>query len=185
MFRKPLQISLLALFLGLVALFATIPGSWAHFKFTIGNFDREGEMLAIEDTLRLFSGTVAGFYASGGNLAGLNMFPAEKLIKRRIFQDIEINLTNGHLLIMDRDRTVVKEILFSSPEHATVVRDEAWFLQYQEAATRRPLSGKKANLITVRYLLKKMWGRWIIVDYDVYGRNDAVSPVRPERLARW
>lgn len=182
---KPVRIIVLALFLALVAAIVTTPGGWAHFKFTVGNFDRDGEMLDIQDTIRLFSATVAGFYVSGGNLTGLNMFPAEKMIKRMVILDIRVNAEKGRLLVLDRDRSEVRNVLFGGPTHAAAVLDETWFMQYQDAVTRRPLSGKKANVITVRYILKKMWSRWVVVEYEVYGRNDEIPPVQRERFARW
>jgi hypothetical protein len=113
------------------------------------------------------------------------MFPAQNLIKRKIFLDIRLNQEAELVLVTDRDRSDVRHITFLDPDHAWAVVDEAWFMQYQNAATRRPVSGKKANFITVRYLLNKTGGKWLVTEYDVYGRNDRIPPVPPERLASW
>lgn len=174
-----------AMFLSFIAAFLTDAGSWDYFRFKMGNYDFNKERAAIKDSVRLFSATLAGFYASGGSTAGLNMFPAEKLIKRRIFQEMNINRQSGLVLVADRDRSDVRQIIFSGPAHATAVVDESWFMQYQNAETRRPVSDKKANLIAMRYFLKKQWGKWIVVEYEVYGRDDSMPPVQNERFLKW
>lgn len=185
MSTKPVRISVLALLLAVVAAFSTTPGSWSLFRFKIGNYDREGETESIGQTIQLFSATLAGLYLTVGNSPGLNIFPATNLIKRRILQEIRTNLDSGVVLAVDRDRSDVRQVLFSDSSHATAVVDEAWYMQYQDPASRRPVASKKANFITVRYYLKKMWGRWTVMDYEVYGRDDSIPPVQHERFVQW
>jgi hypothetical protein len=178
-------IGVISAVLSLLAAFLSTPGSGDQFRFKIGYYDRQAEEAAIQDTLALFRATLAGFYMTGGNVAGLNMFPAEKMLKRNIFKDININLDAGRVLVMDRDRIELKQIVFSDRNHATAVFDETWFMQFQNAGTRRPLSGNKANLITARYFLKKMWSRWVVISYEVYGREDILPPVDEARFIAW
>ncbi len=174
-----------ALFLSMAVIIAGTPGSLQHFKFKIGNYDINGETAAIKDSIRLFSATIAGFYSTGGNPAGLNMFPAEQMIKRRIFMDISYNQKAGKVLVMDRDKSSYRQVLFAGPMHAVAVVDEDWFSVYRDYNTRKPISDKKANLITIRYLLKKMWGRWIVVEYEVYGRKDTIATLPVKNFIRW
>ncbi|MBI4839247.1 MAG: hypothetical protein HY806_08955 [Nitrospirae bacterium] len=173
-----------ALIIALVAVFISAPGSYDFFRFKMGNYDIRGETASVKDAIKLFSASISGFYASGGNPAGLNMFPAEKLIKRRIFMDINYAKKAGQALVMDRDKSDIKQITFMDPVRAVAVVNESWFNEYQDYETRKKLSNKKANIITVRYFLKKMWSKWIVVEYEVFGRDDKIPPVPVEWFVR-
>lgn len=162
------------------------PGAYQYYCFKTRDYMREREALQIRETVKFFSATIAGFYATGGaTSAGLNMFPADRMIKRRIFQDINNWMGEGKLLVMDRDRSVVKEVKFIGPDRAVALVDENWFNVYQDRKTRRQISAKKANFITVRYFLKKMWGRWIVIEYYVYKQGEPLPLLPLERLALW
>lgn len=172
--------------LALIASAAGKPGAFEYYRFKTGSFPREQEAAQIKDTIKFFSSTIAGFYATGGATPmGLNLFPSEKMIKRRIFQDINNWKGDGKLLVMDHDKSTVKEVKFIAPDRAVAVVDEKWFNVYQDSMTRRPISSKKANFITVRYFLKKMWGRWIVVEYEVHQQGESLPLLSPERLAGW
>lgn len=171
--------------LAFIASVAGMPGAYEYYRFKTGNFPREQEISGIKNTIKLFSATVAGLYASGGIVAGLNTFPAEKLVKRRILQDIRMSKNEGKLYVMDRDKSKVNDIKLFSPDRAIAVVDEDWFGVYQNSVTRRQISGKKANLITVRYFLKKMWGKWVIVDYEIHARGEALPSVTAEVVLKW
>ncbi|MDA8084226.1 MAG: hypothetical protein M0024_11270 [Nitrospiraceae bacterium] len=86
---------------------------------------------------------------------------------------------------MDRDRSTFRKITFLSPERAVAIVDESWFIVLQNYTTRRQISGRKADFVTVRYFLKKMWGRWIIVDYEVYPQGEVPAPLPADRLFSW
>lgn len=185
MTRTYVMVAASAALAAVVAAFATTPGSGGQFRFKVGQFDSEGEKREIAETLKLFSATYAGFYVSGGNPEGLRSFPAEMMIKRRIFMDINSYREAGLVFALDRDRSDIKEIRFADATHAAATADEFWFMQFQNAATRRPLSAKKANFVTVRYFLKKQWGKWIVLEYEVYGQGDELPPLETERIAAW
>ena len=180
-----MRIGITALALAAAATFASAPDALQWFRFRVGNYDMAGETASIGATIKLFSSCVAGFYDSGGVKTGLNVIPAENLVKRRIFQDIQNMKNVGLLLVIDRDKSVVKDVRFIDMTHAVAVVDEDWFFAMQEYGTRKPLSGKKANIITVRYFLRKVWGRWIVSEYEVYGRGDGMPPVDSARYGRW
>lgn len=169
----------------LIAALAFTPGGWDAFRYRTGGYDIEGETKAVKESIRLFSATYAGFYASAGGLEGLNVIPAAQMVKRRIFQDILAVLDTGRVLVLDRDRSDVRRVQFTDLTHAVAVVDEAWFMAYQDYFTRRPLPDKKANYVTVRYFLKKQWGRWIVFEYDVFGQEDQLPPLRPEVVNTW
>lgn len=177
MLNKYTRIIAGALLLGVIAAIASTPGGWQQFKFRIGNYNREGETRDIAQAIKLFSASIGGFYATAGDLGGLNAFPAERMIKRRIFQDININMQAGKVLVMDRDSSELRKVHFIAPDHAIAVVDESWFMQFQNVADRKPVSDKKANFILVRYDMKKIFGRWMIDVYDVYGLDDTIPLV--------
>ena len=171
--------------LAVAVVFAVTPGSWQHYRFLTDRYDFNAEFDEVAASLRQFSGLMATFYMTGGPTEELNAFPAEKMLKRRIFIDISSMIRQGVILVTDRDATVYREIAFLDPRHAVAVTDEDWYLAYQTAVGRRPLSTKKLNQVTVRYYLKKQWGRWIVLDYDVFGQGDTLPSVPAEKIVRW
>lgn len=160
------------------------PGAYDFFRFTIDSEARGQETEAVKDTLKLFHGTLAGFYATGYT-AGLTQFPADNLVRRRIFQDIRNWEQAGKILVMDRDKSTVKEISFITPELSMALVDENWYGVYQDLRTRRQISEKKANIIAVRYYLKKKWGRWIVFEYEVYPQGEPIPPVTVAQVLKW
>lgn len=170
----------------LAAVLALTPGSWTQYRFETGRYDYEGEKAQILSSLKLFSATMAGFYMTGGKVGeGLNIIPAASMIKRRIFMDINMYTISNVVFVPDRDRTVSRETTFLSPVHAVAVTDEDWVNVYQDAVTRRPRSGKKFNPVTVRYYLKKMGGKWIVLDYEVHTREEKLPPVPADKVLQW
>lgn len=172
-------------FFALIVVLAVTPGSWTYYRFVTDRYDFDGETAEVMSSLKLFSATIAGFYMTGGSTEGLNVFPAEKMIKRRIFMDLSSLNISEKILVTDRDRTYYREITFLSPIHAVVVADEEWYFAYQNAVTRRPLSTKKLNALTVRYYMKKTWGKWLVLEYDVFSRDDELPPYSVEKIVRW
>lgn len=165
--------------------FATTPEGYLNYRYALGNYSRAAEDRAIRETIKLFSATAAGIFLTGGGMQGINILPAEQLVKRRIYQDTRFLADMGMVLAHDRDRSDVREIRVLSPFHAVALVNEAWFLAYQDIFTRQLLSNKKADIITVRYLLKKNGGRWGIVDYEVYVREDEIPPLDTARFLKW
>ena len=161
------------------------PRAYEYCSFMTRPELREREEGQIKSTINFFSSTLAGFYSIGEpTSAGLNQFPAEKMIKRRLFQDIKSWKDEERLLVMDRDKSTVRSIRFVAPDRAVAVVDENWFSAYQDLS-RRPVSDKKADMITVRYFLKKTGGLWIVMEYEVYPQGDQLPSFPEERFAKW
>lgn len=173
---------------GMMAILACLigtPGSYEFYRLKTHGYVREQETEAVKSAIKLFSSTVAGFYGSGGYVSGLNIFPGDKPLKRRFFQEILISQQAGRLYVLDRDISKVKQVLFVSPDHAVAVVNENWYGVWQDAKSRRPVSAKQANIITVRYYLKKMWSRWIIIEYEVHKQDEMLPPALIERFTTW
>lgn len=178
MYGRVVRNAAAAFFAAFIVALAATPGGYNQFRFSLGNYNRLAEDQAIRETLKLFSGTTAGIFLTGGGMQGINILPADQLVKRRIYQDTRYLLNQGMVLAHDRDRSDVRQVRLLSPSHAIAIVDEAWFLAYQNSATRRLLSNKKANFITVRYFLRKVGGKWGVMDYEVYPRNQKIPEVR-------
>ncbi len=184
--KKRLAIMVAGIILAFIVSLVDRPGAYEYYRFKTGNFPEGRETAQIRNAIKWFSALTAGFYATGGvTPTGLNTFPADNPVKRRIFQDIQNWLNAKEMLVMDRDKSTVKQILFTSPDKAIVVVDEDWFSVHRDSVTRRRLSEKRANLITVRYFLKKRWGNWVVVEYEVYEQKESLPPLPSERLAIW
>jgi hypothetical protein len=160
------------------------PGAYDHYRFYTHGYLKKQETEAVKGTVKLFSSRISGFYSTGF-VAGINTFPAEKMVKRRIFQDIRNWEESNRLLVMDRDKSTFKQIIFYAPDTASAEVDENWFVVFQDRLSRQYISAKKGNILTVRYYLKKKWGRWIIIEYDVYNQGDKLPPVPVERVLKW
>jgi len=169
----------------LIAVLAVTPGSWTYYRFKTDRYDYASEAEALGASVKLFGATMAGFYMTGGNPEGLNSFPANPLVKRRVFMDLNGLLMSKQIFVMDRDTRELRDLVFLSPVHAVVVTDENWFFAYQDAETRRPLSTKKFSKLTIRYYMKKKWGKWIVMDYDVFDREDTLPPLLKEKILQW
>lgn len=183
--KKYLLMIAAAWIFALAAVITVGPGRWNYFRFKLGHYDLETETQEVVASLRLFSATMASFYMTGGSQEGLNVFPAGTMIKRRIFTDLSSLGISGKVLVIDRDKTMFRNVDFLSPVHAAAATDEDWYFVYQDAKTRRQLSSKKFNPVTVRYYLKKEWGKWIVLDYDVFSREEALTPIDAEKIIRW
>ncbi|MEF9426676.1 MAG: hypothetical protein L0956_05720, partial [Candidatus Mariimomonas ferrooxydans] len=158
-----------------VSLF-THDNSLHYLRFHLNLYDTATEEKTIEDTLRLFNKHFATFFNTGGNLGGLNEFPAANLIKRRIVQEINEWTKNNQILVYDRDIFEIEQTVFLSPERAVTVAQEVWFLNVQNKQDRKEKSGVKASPIRIRYFLKKLDSRWRVIEYEVFGKDNDIPP---------
>lgn len=175
MTRKSVILTVVAGILAALSLsFATSEQSLANFRFHAGLFDRTAARKNVEQTLKKFNVHFASFFNTGGMLEGLNEFPAENMVKRRVFQDINTLLSANTIMVYDKDQFKLKDVAFIDPLRAVAIADEVWFLSLHDAKTRARLSGVKASTIQVRYLLRKQEGGWRVVDFQVFAKDDAI-----------
>lgn len=165
----------------MVSLFSHSEGL-QNFKFQLGMYDEAIDEKAIAETLKLFNKHFATFFNTGGNLAGLNEFPAANMIKRRIFQEINKWTKDNQIIVYDKDVFEIETIDLLDPVSAVVLVKEVWFLSIQERETRKHLSPVKANPLRVRYFMKKTDGSWRVVEFEVFAGTDDITPVRIERF---
>src|SRR5574337_86155 len=83
----------------------------ASLKLHLASFHKDRE--AIERTISQYNKNSAGFYATSGEvLGGLNVIHATQLIKRRLFQDINMLKRDNVLLIFDLDSQKITDVRF-------------------------------------------------------------------------
>lgn len=120
----------------------------------------------IKKTLKLYNSCFQDFYASGGMHTKLDEFPATKQVKHELFRDIGFLTENRRVMIYDfADQSIVK-ISFPAPAKAEVEVTEEWNFLYQKLADRSPFTKVRGFTQGVRYTLKEMNGRWLVVDWE-------------------
>jgi hypothetical protein len=150
-----------------------------HLRFKLGLYDKAALEKSVEDTLKLFNKNFATLFNTGGETAfALNAFPAENMIKRRVFQEINEWNKKNRVLVYDKDVFELEETVLLSTGRAVAVAREVWFLNVQNRQNRREKSGVKASPIRVRYYLEKVNDRWKVMEFEVFGKDDAVPPMR-------
>ncbi len=150
-----------------------------HLRFQLGLYDKAAVEKSVEDTLKLFNKNFATLFNTGGNMSlALNAFPAENMIKRRVVQEISDWNKDNRILVYDKDVFEMEETVLLSPNRAAAVAREVWFLNVQNRQNRREKSGVKASPIRVRYYLEKVNNRWMVMEFEVFGNDDAVPPMR-------
>ncbi|HPR63304.1 MAG TPA: hypothetical protein PK014_03710 [Thermoanaerobaculia bacterium] len=131
--------------------------------------NREGAKKELEDTVTLFNKIYEDFYATNGNPAMIDVLPASKMVKHRIFKDI------GYL----RDRSLycvhdlaafrvvsVKPDRDDGGDVAEVVTEEAWSYRYVNLAGGQTGSPLRGIRLSFRYDCRRTPEGWIIEGWD-------------------
>ena len=173
--------SLAAILLGAVGAlslaFFTTAGAGDNLLFHLGMMDMEPAEREAELTVRMFDKLYVRFYTSGGDLTGLNVFPAANLVKRRIVQDINSWAEQGMILSHDRMVFEVKAVRIIGPATAIVETNEIWQYIIRDLVTGSRTKEGKSNLIKVRYILRSSGGKWRVEEFEVFGAGDKLPPL--------
>jgi hypothetical protein len=128
-------------------------------------------------TIDQFNKLYASFYVTGGNSPGLNEFPGANLVKRRIYQDINLwQQQRGQWLIHDLHNQEFKRAETLSPGWAVVETSETWDLWLRDVKTGVK-TGRKTSAIQVRYYLARQGNRWIVADFEVFGKDEDLPAI--------
>lgn len=127
-------------------------------------------------TVDLFNKLYASFYVTGGNSPALNEFPGTNLVKRRIYQDINLWQQKDQWLIHDLHQQEFRRAEVLSPGWAVVETEETWDLWLRDIKSGAK-TGRRTNAIQVRYHLGRQGGRWIVAEFEVFGKDDALPPI--------
>lgn len=160
---------------------AAISGHPVHnLKFRLGLHDESAMKNGIEQALRQFNRDFATFFNAGGPTSILGTFPADNLIKRRIFQEIQYWDQKNIVIVYDKDAFKIEKITLSGPDRAVAIANEIWYISAQKADTRQPISTLKRSPERIRYFLKLVRGQWRVTEYEVYGETDSIpAEVKP------
>ncbi|MHB8845684.1 MAG: hypothetical protein ACYC7L_13175 [Nitrospirota bacterium] len=129
----------------------------------------------------------AGFYTTAGEAReGLAVIPASKLLRRRLFQDINMLKREGLVMVFDLDSQKITSTRLLNRNTALAQTEEVWAVALQEVQTRRSVFSVKASTVSVRYLLHFEPGQtgdpmWIVYEADVYPKGEPVPDLNVQR----
>lgn len=172
--RKLIIPSLAAILLALASSFMLHQDNLANLLF---HFRSDAAVRKdLERTVDQFNNLYASFYVTGGNSPGLNYFPGTNLVKRRIYQDINLWQQQRQWLIHDLHEQKFKKAEVLPSGFAIVETIETWDMWLRNTETGMK-SGRKTNTIQVRYYLARNRNTWIVGEFEVYGKDEDIPPV--------
>jgi hypothetical protein len=177
--RKVIVLSLIAVMLALATSFMLHQDNLVNLMF---HFRSEASVRKdLERTIDQFNNLYASFYVTGGDSPALNYFPGSNLIKRRIYQDINLWQQKGQWLIHDLHDQKFKKTELISSGYAIVETIESWDMWLRDIKTGMK-TGRKTNTIQVRYYLSRNRNTWIVGEFEVYGMDENIPPLFEESL---
>lgn len=123
------------------------------------------EKKSVADTVEAFNRYYMDVYAAGGSKKMIDLIPASKEMRHRIYKDVGYLDAGGRVLIYDLASLKIEEVRMEYPFLAEAVAVEAWNYAYRDATTRRPLTQAKGMDAAFKYFLKKSGGRWMVYRY--------------------
>jgi hypothetical protein len=181
--KRDIAAAAAGLVLAVAVFFLKADGAWEGIRFRLGLVDRQAVVLEVKDAVSVFNIYYARLFSAAGDVEGLNLFPADNLIKRRVIQEINTWKERGVALVYDRHALDIKSVELLGPRRAVTVTEETWALVLRDLATGKKSAGSKVLQARYRYLLGKIDGAWKVLAYDVYGMNDPMPSV-PESWKR-
>lgn len=158
---------------------AATAASFACFTVAVALLDpglrlsRTGVQLSIEEEAGVLGSLVnyqriyEDFYASGGNPALLDVFPASREVKHQIFRDIGFVREAGLVLVQDLAMATLVRVSRTGPQAAEAVTYEEWNHLFQRAEDRVPASQLKGMGQGFRYRLEREGKRWIVTGWEL------------------
>jgi len=125
----------------------------------------EDEARALE-TVRLFNAVYQDFYASGGDPALIDEFPASKMVRHYTFRDLGYLRESELVQVYDLANLAIVETRSDGPGRAVVRTREDWNYVYQRSSDRSPASEMKGMTAEFRYRLEAREAGWVIVAWD-------------------
>ncbi len=150
-----------------LSFFQNLPDAPANLLFH-AHVGREKELARIQQTIRQYNKASAGVYDTAGVKEELNVMPAAPLLKRALFQDINILRNNGQLMVFDLDSQKVEKVDFITKDFVLAVTREVWGVVVQDYYTRKRLTNVKATEVKARYHLRRENKQWIVHDVEVF-----------------
>jgi hypothetical protein len=177
--RKSLIMTGIAVLLAAATSAALHENGVAHLKY---HFKSETAIrLELERTIEKFNQLYASFFVTGGDTSALNEFPAGNLVKRNIFQDIDLWKKKSQWLIHDMHKTEILRVQIRPSERAVVETRELWDIWLRNTETGMK-TGRKSQTIQVRYYLGRDRGRWIVGIYEVFGEDEPLPVISEDLL---
>ncbi len=175
--RRDVAAAAAAIALAFAVFLVKADGAWEGLRFRLGLINREAAIKEVKDTVSVFNIYYARLFSAAGDVEGLNLFPADNLIKRRVIQEINSWKEQGIALVYDRHALDIKSVELLGPRRAVVLTEETWALVPRDITTGRKPPGAKTLRCRYRYLLGKIDGEWKVLEYDVYNMIDQLPPI--------
>lgn len=166
-----------ALLAAFISVAATSSNPINNLGFHLGLYDKAGMKKNVEVTLKQFNRDYATLFNTNGPTAILGSFPADNLLKRRIYQEIRYWDQRNSVMVYDKDTVKIERIDFPAPDRAVVVAHEIWYISAQDADTRKRISTLKRGRERIRYIMRLVQGKWRVMDFEVYDEKDLVPAV--------
>lgn len=121
----------------------------------------------LEETLDVYHRIYQDFFATGGEPALLNEFPATRGVKHHVFRDLGFLRGAGLVHVHDLATARTVSATATGPDVAEVVVFEEWNTELQNASDRSP-AGRFAGLgQAFRYTLVRNGAGWLVASWDL------------------
>lgn len=180
--RNYLFTPLLCLLIALQCSYFTHPEeNLTHLRHTVLRLTKKTDRVRIEEAVDWFNSTAAGLYNTSGLREEVYLMPARKIIRRKLFQDVQKLNGQGLANVFDKEKLTFASVQYLGKRDVIVLTDETWVTMIQQYGTRRPLSPVSASILKVRYHLSRTpEGGWSVQDYDLFHPDEDIPP-----LNRW
>lgn len=145
---------------------------------TLSGEDAAGVLAAIVDFQRIYE----DFFATGGDPALLDAFPASREVKHQVFRDVGYVRDAGLVFVQDLASATMVEMLRTGPDTAEALTYEEWNYIFQRDGDRTPASELKGMGQGFRYRLHHEGKRWIVT---AWGPEDVPPPPSDDRRRKW
>jgi hypothetical protein len=134
---------------------------------------RNAEVRKIREVVRSYNNMLMDIYASKGSGAYLDSIPTNRNIRHKLFMDQGYLGLNDRVLIYDLAEITIGSVEVSGPFFAEVFTHEEWNYVYKDIALQKNMSEIKGMSADLRYVLRKIEGKWIVVNISPYrGKKD-------------
>lgn len=174
-----LRAALLASGLAFLAVAALFDVAWRPGRYPApADEQTQREVLAaLVDYDRIYE----DFFASGGQPALLDAFPATKAMKNLVFRDLGYLRSAGLVMVQDLAQATLVEVKRVAPDAAEAIVFEEWNYLLERASDRRPVLIPKGLGQGFKYQLRREEGSWRVAGWEVH---DMTPPADPE-LFKW
>lgn len=129
---------------------------------------RNAEAQKIKEVVVDYNNMLMDIYASKGSGAFLDSIPAARNIRHTLFMDQGYLVLNDRVLVYDLAEMTIGDVEVRDPFYAEVLTHEEWNYVYKDKAMSMDMSEIKGLSADLRYVLRKIEGKWQVVSIIPY-----------------